>query len=435
MSPEQIQKIRSNAEAGNRDAQFLLSQIHRQQNDFDGMLHWLNEASANNLPDAMSALGQCYEKGFGLPRDFPTALVHYESAINAGSPIAALHKAELLYKSQQSFEHHDLVLNLLISAAQAGVVPALRVVGYLALQQASSAQLGRDCLRHAARADDPVSSFNLAWCLLRGVGGDKNQSAAAWWLQKAAGANYPLTEKLQAELQGVQAHPDEQDSHGNIDFTVPFSLFPSAFAGDTQVIHDDPAIKQIDSVLDEIDCAYLIHLARPHMRRADVIDPESRQDGMVSDVRTSMSTYLPFGLVDIIGRYIESRIVLATGEDLDHSEPMSILHYSPGEYYRPHFDFFDPQLNVSKELLEDGGQRIASAVSYLVAPTKGGGTRFPKLDLTVPAAAGSTLWFRNCHPDGEVDKRSLHAGDPVEQGEKWVVTKWFRERPTRYLEF
>jgi hypothetical protein len=26
------------------------------------------------------------------------------------------------------------------------------------------------------------------------------------------------------------------------------------------------------------------------------------------------------------------------------------------------------------------------------------------------------------------------SGDPVWEGEKWVVTKWFRERPTHYLE-
>jgi len=49
--------------------------------------------------------------------------------------------------------------------------------------------------------------------------------------------------------------------------------------------------------------------------------------------------------------------------------------------------------------------------------------------------ACSTLWFRNCFADGRVDDRSLHAGEPVKQGEKWVVTKWFREKPTRYLEF
>ena len=116
------------------------------------------------------------------------------------------------------------------------------------------------------------------------------------------------------------------------------------------------------------------------------------------------------------------------------SEPMSILCYAPGEYYRPHVDFFDPKLKVSKQLLQDGGQRTASAVTILTAPSQGGGTSFPRLNLTVPAVTGGTLWFRNCDVGGQVDERTLHAGDTVEKGEKWVVTKWFREKPTRYLE-
>jgi prolyl 4-hydroxylase len=171
------------------------------------------------------------------------------------------------------------------------------------------------------------------------------------------------------------------------------------------------------------------------MKRANVIDPGSQEGGMVSDVRTSMSTYLPFGMVDIISRYVESKIIRETGEDLACSEPMSILYYSPGEYYRPHVDYFNPKLKVSKALFEDGGQRMASAVTYLTAPSVGGGTSFPRLKLATQPDAGGSLWFRNCFPDGQVDDRTLHAGDTVDQGEKWIVTKWFRQRPTRYIEF
>jgi prolyl 4-hydroxylase len=190
-----------------------------------------------------------------------------------------------------------------------------------------------------------------------------------------------------------------------------------------------------DGVLSDTDCAYLINFSRPYLTSSDVIDPDSQREGMQSNVRTSSGTYLPFELVDIICRYIELKIVQATGEALENSEPMSILFYKPGEYYRPHFDYFDPKLPVSAGLLEDGGQRTASAVTYLAVPGAGGGTSFPELGLTVPPAPGATLWFRNCDERGQVEPRSLHAGDPVEQGGKWVVTKWFRERRTRYLEY
>jgi len=122
-----------------------------------------------------------------------------------------------------------------------------------------------------------------------------------------------------------------------------------------------PAVTLFQGFLNIVDCAYLIYLSRPYLKRADVIDPGSQKGGMVSDVRTNMSTYLPFGRVDIVARYVELKIIRETGEDLMSSEPMSILHYAPGQYYRPHVDYFDPKLTVSKGMMDDGGQRTASA--------------------------------------------------------------------------
>ena len=195
-----------------------------------------------------------------------------------------------------------------------------------------------------------------------------------------------------------------------------------------------PEISVFPSVLSIVDCAYLMYLSKPHLKRAEVIKPDGTRESMVSQVRTSSSTYLPFGIVDIISRCVESKILQAVGENLETSEPMSILRYAPGQYYRPHVDYFSPNLEISRSLLEDGGQRTASAVTYLSVPVSGGHTDFPRLKLSVPPLPGATLWFRNCRADGSVDERSLHAGEAVERGEKWVVTKWFRQRKTSYLE-
>lgn len=431
----QIQRLRARAEQGQPESQFLLSQICLQDKDLEGMVHWLRRASAKELPDALESLGHCYEKGLGMPRDFIAALAHYDRAVEGGSSVASYRKGELLYKSQRGPASKNLICDLLLTAAEADFVPALRAIGYLAMQHASSRDLGLDCLRRAAQAGDPVSSFNLGWCLVQGWGGAGAELEAAQCLQRAARAQYPFSETLLASIQGVQLAAPLQRREQKTESGASFSLFPESRSVDHQVLCADPAVTLYKEVLNIPDCAYLIFLSRPYMKRANVIDPGSQRDGMVSDVRTNMSTYLPFGIVDIISRYIELKIIQATGEDLMSSEPMSILHYAPGQYYRPHFDYIDPELGVSEGLLEDGGQRTASAITYLAAPSMGGGTRFPRLNLSVPATAGSTLWFRNCLDDGRLDDRSLHGGDPVEQGEKWVVTKWFREGQTRYLEF
>ena len=358
MSLPPIDRIRENAENGQADSQFLLSQICLQNKDFDGMLRWLKEASAGGLADARAALGHCHEKGTGVARDFAKAHELYDQAIAGGSMPAAYSKAELLYNSENGPNQEGEIRQLLRSAAQAGIPPAERAVSYLATQ---SGQRGLEL---------PDS---------------------------------------------VALYPTPRD-HVRTDYSA------------------NPAIAVCDDVLTAEDCAYLVSLSRPYLTHSDVINPDSRQDGMTSDVRTSSGTYIPFELVDIIGRFIELKIVLAVGEKLQNSEPMSILRYGPGEYYKPHYDYFDPKLPVTAGLLEDGGQRTASAVTYLAVPGTGGGTSVPELAVTIPPKPGSTLWFRNCDSDGAIDPRSLHAGDTVTQGEKWVVTKWFRERPTQYLQ-
>jgi len=62
---------------------------------------------------------------------------------------------------------------------------------------------------------------------------------------------------------------------------------------------------------------------------------------------------------------------------------------------------------------------------YLNTPEEGGGTAFPRIGLTVTAMRGSAVYF--AYDSG--DESSLHAGLPVLKGEKWIATKWLRERP------
>ena len=212
-----------------------------------------------------------------------------------------------------------------------------------------------------------------------------------------------------------------------------FNLYPSKQNVHNQKLSASPTVSVFHQVLNIPDCAYLIFKSRSHMKPADVIFPHGNIAGVSSNVSTNTSTYLPFDMVDIISRYAELKIVGETDENLTNSEPMSILHYAPGQYYRPHVDYFSPNIDVSAQLLADGGQRTVSTITYLTAPIEGGGTSFPRLNIQIPPIVGNTLWLKNCLGNGEPDPRSLHAGDPVGRGEKWVITKWFREKPTQYL--
>jgi prolyl 4-hydroxylase len=187
---------------------------------------------------------------------------------------------------------------------------------------------------------------------------------------------------------------------------------------------DEPPLRVLENILDDAECAELIELARPQLARALTVDDDGKQQ--VDQRRTSEGMFFSIGERPLIAR-IEQRLAGLLGLPVNHGEGLQILHYRPGQEYEPHFDWFDPALPGYDAITRSGGQRIASVVMYLNTPELGGGTAFPELGLTVTARRGSAVYF--AYEGG--DPSSLHAGLPVICGEKWIATKWLRERPFR----
>jgi prolyl 4-hydroxylase len=187
---------------------------------------------------------------------------------------------------------------------------------------------------------------------------------------------------------------------------------------------DTPTVRVLENILSEQECDQLIELARPRLQRALTVDSEGGQQ--VDQRRTSEGVFFTLDEYPLVGR-IERRLAALLGMPVSHGEGLQVLHYLPGQEYEPHFDWFDPELPGYGAITAAGGQRIASVVMYLNTPTLGGGTAFPEIGLTVTARRGSAVYF--AYEGGDLS--SLHAGLPVQKGEKWIATKWLRERPYR----
>jgi prolyl 4-hydroxylase len=69
---------------------------------------------------------------------------------------------------------------------------------------------------------------------------------------------------------------------------------------------------------------------------------------------------------------------------------------------------------------------VGTIVMYLNTPEQGGGTTFPDVGLEVAAVKGNAVFFSYDKP--HPNTKTLHGGAPVVAGEKWVATKWMRER-------
>ncbi|MHA6206032.1 2OG-Fe(II) oxygenase [Dyella soli] len=185
---------------------------------------------------------------------------------------------------------------------------------------------------------------------------------------------------------------------------------------------DAPAIRVLEGLLTTQECDELMGQARPRLQRSLTVAEDGQHQ--TDQRRTSLGMFFRIGETPLVER-IEQRIAELLQIPVSHGEGLQILQYLPGQEYEPHYDWFDPTQPGFAAVTARGGQRIASVVMYLNTPEEGGGTRFPALGLTVTALRGSAVYF--AYEGGDLD--SLHAGLPVVRGEKWIATKWLRERP------
>ena len=187
-----------------------------------------------------------------------------------------------------------------------------------------------------------------------------------------------------------------------------------------------PRIVLFGNLLSAEECEQMIEASRRRLQRSTVVNAETGAYDVHAD-RTSDGTHFERGENPLVAR-IEARISELTGCPVENGEPLQVLHYLPGAEYKPHHDYFDAAQPGNDRVLALGGQRIATVVMYLNDVEAGGSTVFPALGLDVLPRRGSAVYFAYTGASGETDPRTLHGGSPVVAGEKWVATKWLRQR-------
>ena len=188
-----------------------------------------------------------------------------------------------------------------------------------------------------------------------------------------------------------------------------------------------PRVVIFGNLLAPEECDELVAQSRTKLQRSTVVNPET---GLwdVHEHRTSNGTHFERGENELVRR-IETRLSELVGFPVDHGEPLQILNYLVGGEYRPHWDYFDPAQPGNEKVLENGGQRVATLIMYLNDVEAGGSTVIPDIGLDVLPRKGNAVYFAYTTDAGELDKRTLHGGSPVAQGEKWIATKWIRQQP------
>jgi len=189
---------------------------------------------------------------------------------------------------------------------------------------------------------------------------------------------------------------------------------------------EQPAIAVLGNVFSAEECAELIELSRPRLVPSTIVNPYSGENEVTTD-RTSFGMF--FGLREsaFIAR-LDERVSELMNLPLENGEGFQVLRYPEGAETTAHFDFLQATNDANRASIARSGQRVSTLIVYLNDVASGGETVFPKLGLSVVPQRGNAVYFEYCNSLSQVDHLSLHAGNPVLGGEKWVATKWMRER-------
>lgn len=172
---------------------------------------------------------------------------------------------------------------------------------------------------------------------------------------------------------------------------------------------------------------WLRDFARARLQPASVYGQEINQDQ--KQIRDSDQAVMPTPTTDPVLASIERLMAHCADAPIERAEPLVALRYRPGQQYRWHRDYIQPTGESVRRELAFFGQRVHTGILYLNNSFEGGATEFRDWALSLRPEAGTVLGFPSVHPDGSPDPSSVHRGAPVETGEKWIATLWFRDRP------
>jgi len=131
---------------------------------------------------------------------------------------------------------------------------------------------------------------------------------------------------------------------------------------------------------------------------------------------------------------LEDMLFELNGIDPAYGEPVQGQRYAVGQEFKPHTDYFEPQGADYDKFCSVAGNRTWTFMVYLNNVQAGGGTRFKVIGKTFQPETGKLVCWNNRRPDGSCNAATLHHGMKVRAGVKYVITKWYREKPWEWAE-
>ncbi|CAE7507126.1 P4HA1 [Symbiodinium natans] len=124
-----------------------------------------------------------------------------------------------------------------------------------------------------------------------------------------------------------------------------------------------------------------------------------------------------------------NRCAQVIGVDEARVEPLQLIRYEPGQYYRPHMDTHEEPQRMSSYAGEQRSHTLLVFMTDIPEADGGGHLHFPKLGLRILPRAGDAVLWQNLDASGEPDPQMLHEGVAPNTCEKIAMNVWVAEKP------
>lgn len=192
--------------------------------------------------------------------------------------------------------------------------------------------------------------------------------------------------------------------------------------GVQRVPSDKLELFQMRGFLDRAMCAELIEMIETERRPSTLADANGDHYFRTSET-CDFAPEVP------VVAALEAKLFALNGIDPAHGEPVQGQRYAVGQEFKAHCDWFNPQGQDWEKYCTVAGQRTWTFMIYLNEVEAGGATRFKCIDKTIRPEAGKLLCWNNRRPDLTPNPNTIHHGMKVRKGTKYVITKWYREKP------
>lgn len=250
---------------------------------------------------------------------------------------------------------------------------------------------------------------------------------AATFCKTACGWNQHQLFCIEAKTKRKKEEEDEEEYD---DFIVDDEEEPISFDRHTLLYFYEPKVNVAHQFLSPNTYAQVMQFISGNQARFE----RSFTSGADEDqFRTSQYVPLDGDIAETVKQEALTKLGL-NNDVMLRVERLQIIRYLPGQEFQMHHDagtivgddgddevIIDYDTSTSRYIKY---VRLYTIFLYLVAPDSGGHTVFPRLGISVSPEPNTAAYWSNLAPDGSIEPRVIHAGEPVTSGVKYGMNIW-----------